>query len=444
MYYSLFLVFPIYAILRKYRHKKQKLDEILLAYKSRCIADSSEYSIVTSMGNEENTIQHHLNAILSQSLPPKQIHLFVEAKDMTYDKIIEVLIRSGYAKTLEIKIEEYLKEEEFGWSKHLVVLLERYICNGKPEVIIYRSIGDALGKGLSINWLVKRNYIDTPYFLQLDADTVIEPELSRKLLCTAKQDVSIAAVYAFSYEIPEDHKSIFNKLLGYGYNIYKQISHVIFRWSWNYWNFHYTLEGPHVMFKTDVYRKIPRPLDTLAGDTAHAWELQIGGYKILANIYALDIVQEVSSVKGLYKQRMKWNSGPLQNLLIRGKKLLKSNIKYRATFSVFYYTFVSPSYQTFWLYAPIILMSLEYSLLDVLIFYAIDILIHLFSALYSTYKLRKIHEIYRKESIFDFFKNFIAYYFILRPIIAFTYLPAYIRTLLEWFIKRKRKWLLYT
>jgi len=166
-------------------------------------------------------------------------------------------------------------------------------------------------------------------------------------LCTAKQDINIAVVYAFSYEIPEDHNSIFSRLLGYGYNVYKRISHVVFRWSWNYWDFHYTLEGPHVMFRTEVYSKIPRPLDTLAGDTAHAWELQAEGYKILANIYALDIIREVSSIKGLYKQRMKWNSGPLQNLLIRGKKLLKSRIGHKALFPVFYHTFVSFAYQTF-------------------------------------------------------------------------------------------------
>jgi len=444
MYYPLFLIFPIYAILKKHKNKKQKLDEILLAYKNNCITYSSEYSIVTSMGNEENTIQNHLDAILNQSLPPQQIHLFVEAKDRTYDRIVETLIKNGYTKTLENKIEEYLREEEFGWDKHLIVLLEKYTCNGKPEIIIYKSIGDSLGKGLSINWLVKRGYINTPYFLQLDADTMIEPELSKKLLCTAKRDTNIAAVYAFSYEIPENRDSAFSKLLGYGYNVYKRISHVIFRGSWNYWDFHYTLEGPHVMFRTEVYHKIPRPLDTLAGDTAHAWELQIEGYKILANIYALDIVQEISSIKGLYKQRMKWNSGPLQNLLIRGKKLLKSKIKYKAFFPMFYYTFVSFSYQTFWLYAPIIMKIFGYSLSEILTFYAIDILIHFSSVLYSTYKLRKIHEIYRKEKISDFFKKFIAYYFVFRPIVAFTYLPAYIKTLLEWFIKKKRKWFLYT
>jgi len=88
--------------------------------------------------------------------------------------------------------------------------------------------------------------------------------------------------------------------------------------------------------------------------------------------------------------------------------------------------------------------GLGYSLTEILIFYIIDILIHLSSALYSTYKLREIHEIYKKEKISDFLKNFATYYFIFRPIVAFTYLPAYIKTLLEWFVGRRRKWFLYT
>lgn len=44
------------------------------------------------------------------------------------------------------------------------------------------------------------------------------------------------------------------------------------------------MEGLHIIFRTDVYRKVPRPLDTLAGDMAHAWELQTADFKILENI----------------------------------------------------------------------------------------------------------------------------------------------------------------
>ena len=454
MYFPIFLAFPLY---KAYKQRKKKLDDILLAYKdpNKCTYRDGEYSVVVSMGNEEKTIRDNLEAILNQSLKPLEVHLFVEARDRTLDVILDVLSKYNYKKVDSRVVKEFLDEKEWYWNKNLEVVISTYENQDKklPRVIIYESKGDVIGKGLSINWLVKRGYIKTPFFLQLDADAIPEPDLAKKLLCTVKQDERIAGAYAFSYEIAEDEGLEAKILADYGFNISKRMSHIIFRESWNYFEFTATVEGVHIMFRTDVYKKIPRPMDTLAGDMAHSWEIQAAGYLILDNIYTKSYVKEISTFKGLIKQRLKWNSGPIQNLYIRGISTLKRvNNKIKAGFVIFHQSIVSPIYQSFWLIGPSILYTLGlWRAHQAIGFYIIDFIIYLGTAIYSTKYLSKIHEEFKKEKWYDFLKKFLSFYFVFRPPVAATFLYTYPKTILEIFYhhiikrkKEKKKWFLLT
>jgi len=450
--FPLFLIFPLY---REYKRRRENLEEILLAYKDpqRCGINDGEYSVVISMGNEEKTIADRLRGVMNLSPRPLEVHLFVEARDRTLENILKLLRDHGYRMISSQVVEEYLSEERWGWNRKLKAVITTYEGEGMPRVYVYESIGEVLGKGLSINWLVEKSYIKTQYFLQLDADTVPEPELAKKLLCSIKQDERIAGVYAFAYEIAEDKGLVARIIADYGYNVYKRMSHVIFRESWNYLEFCITMEGLHIMFRTDVYRRVPRPLDTLAGDMAHAWELQAAGYKILENIYAKSYVREISTLKGLIKQRLKWNAGPIQNFYIRGASTLKRvRNKVRASFAIFYAVFVSPIYQSFWLLGPLVLLILGFwSLYQALLFYVADLAIHLASAIYSTLYLRKIHNEFKEEKSLDFIKKFLSYYFVFRIPVALAYAYVYPKTLFEILVhhlvkkrKEKRKWFLLT
>ena len=453
-YFPLFLIFPLYRV---YRERKRRLDDVLLAYRdpNKCTCRDGEYSVVVSMGNEEKTIKENLEAVLNQSLKPLEVHLFVEAKDRTMNVILEVLSKYGYRKVNNHVVREYLDEKEWYWDKNLEVVIYTYENSEGvlPRVIIYESRGDVLGKGLSINWLVKRGYVKTPFFLQLDADAIPEPDLAKKLLCSVKQDERIAGVYAFSYEVAEDGGLQAKIVADYGYNVFKRMSHVIFRESWNYLEFCVTMEGLHIMFRTDVYRKIPRPMDTLAGDMAHSWELQSAGYLVLENIYARSYVREISSFKGLVKQRLKWNSGPIQNLYRRGISTLRRvRNKVRAGFAILYQSIVSPAYQSFWLVGPFILYLL--GLWDahfVLRFYLIDFTIHLGAAIYSTKYLSRIYEEFRVEKWYEFLVKFLSFYFVFRLPISLMYLYVYPKNILEILYhhlvkreKEKKKWFLLT
>jgi len=452
--FPLFLIFPLY---REYKRRRKNLDEILLAFKDprRCSVSDGEYSVVISMGNEEKTIIDCLKGVMNLSPRPMEVHLFVEARDRTLENILKLLRDHGYRMISSHVIEEYLNEDNWGWNRRLKAkaIITVHERKDMPRVYVYESIGDVLGKGLSINWLVKKGYIKTRYFLQLDADTVPEPELAKKLLCSIKQDERIAGVYAFAYEIAEDKSLMARIKADYGYNMYKRMSHVIFRESWNYLEFCITMEGLHIMFRTDVYRRVPRPLDTLAGDMAHAWELQANGYIILGNIYAKSYVREISTIKGLIKQRLKWNAGPIQNFYIRGASTLKRvRNKARASFAIFYAVFVSPTYHSFWLLGPLVLLILgSRSLYQALLYYIVDLTIHLASAIYSTLYLRRIHSEFKEEKSLDFVKKFLSYYFVFRIPVALVYAYVYPKTLFEILVhhmvkrrKEKRKWFLLT
>jgi len=289
-----------------------------------------------------------------------------------------------------------------------------YVCESlgrNPSFYVWRNNEDSLGKGAVINELVQRGFIDSEYFLSLDADTIVEPYFAEKLLKEMIKDKKIAV--AFGYLIPEsEENTIISKLYKYGREVSHRLGYIIFRSSSNNIGFHYGISGPRVIFKTSIYREVPRPLDTQAGDTGHAWELQAAGYKIFCDLSTYGISWEPSTIKGFWKQRLKWHSGPFQNFYIRGISTLK-RLKAQGwkrflagMYTIGYYVFFSTLYHIKW--------GIVFPLLGVLgllppkfliWYYTFDFLVFFSTYTYSIYVLRKRYGYHKNESSIDFLKS---------------------------------------
>jgi len=386
-----------------------------------------EYEAVIPAKNEEQHISKAILSLVSQTYPPRRIHIIDDhSSDRTLDEILYTLKLLG--KT-ECKItNETLRDKKFTLYKCI---------NSEKNLSFYiwRNNEDSIGKGAAINELVQRGFINLEYFLSLDADTVIEPHFAENLLKEMIKDDKIAV--AFGYIIPEsEENTIIGKLYKYGREVSYRMGYIIFRTSSNIIGFHYGISGPRVIFKTDIYKKLPRPLDTQAGDTAHAWELQAAGYKIYCDLSTYGISWEPSTIRGFWKQRLKWHSGPFQNFYIRGistlKKLKNQGWKrfLAGMYTIGYYVFFSTIYHIKWgvLFPILGILGLLPSKFLV-VYYISDFLAFFSIYAYSTYILRKKYGYHKDESLVDFSKKFFTFYFWFRPQISYITLVSLVKTI---------------
>ena len=404
-----------------------------------------EYEAIIPARNEEKHIQKAIFSLINQTHPPRRIHIIDDASnDETLNIILSTLKNLRGTTCSDLK-EEKLRNQKF-------VIHKCYNHNLGIEFHIWVNKGDPLGKGASINELVLR-YISSDYFLSLDADTVVEPDFSLKILRHMSENDKIAVGYGYIFT-KRENSTIIGKLFEWGRDIANRLGYVIFRLPSNIIGFHYGISGPRVIFKTEVYRKIPRPLDTEAGDTAHAWELQAEGYEIYCDLKTFGVTWEPSTIKGFWKQRLKWHSGPFQNLFIRGKTVLKKirqqsrKRSLAALYTILYYTIFSPLYYIGWgILLPLLGLAGLIPLNFLIKYYITDFLVFYITTIYATHVL-KSYGYYNNENFIGLNKKFIIFYFWFRPnvaLIIFTAFMKFIRDVIWFKIKGKKiSWTHYT
>jgi len=345
-----------------------------------------EYEAVIPARNEKRHIQKAIFSLINQTHPPKRIHIVDDASnDGTLDIILSTLSTLRGTTCNDVK-EERLKNQKF-------VVQKCHNSSLNIEFWVWINKGEPLGKGASINELVSK-YISSEYFLSLDADTVVEPDFASKILHHMSKNNRVAASYGYILTRREED-TVIGRLFEWGRDIANRLGYVIFRFPSNIIGFHYGLSGPRVVFKTEAYRKIPRPLDTEAGDTAHAWELQAEGYEIYCDLKTFGVTWEPSTIKGFWRQRLKWHSGPFQNLYIRGGSVLKrlrrrSMKKFLAgLYTILYYAIFSSLYWVKWgILLPLLGIAGLIHLNFLVKYYIIDFLVFYVTTIYATYTLK--------------------------------------------------------
>jgi len=430
--------------LKEIRGKKSRMG----SYQVDISSLGLEYTAVIPVRNEEHNINYSLDSILCQTIPPKRI---IVAEDKSTDNT------RGVIYDLLTKRYSYRCKEERNSVENIDLIIIKCENDKLPQVeIITPHI--RLGKGRFINLLVESGYISTPFFLNLDADTIIEPEYVEKIVRNTPilKDTTIAAVYGRLISLPEKN-TVLGKLLARGRSISYLLSDIYLRFAGNIWNFHAYLRGPFVLFRTKAYKEVPRPLDNHSGDTAHAWELQKKGYKILIELSARGFTRDPSDIRGSLEQRIKWHGGFLENLYLRGYEVIKNifnQSKKRglaAFYTILYYGIISFKYQLTWGFIIPILSLLNYlSLSTTLIYYSIDFGAFFILSLLAKSILKRKYpdDPYSKRNIKEFLKDFLSFYFVFRPMVAVTFTYSYLKVLKDIIIakikRKKPEWFLYT
>jgi len=314
-------VFHISSIL--FERNRKKLDEIL----EEVPVNHGEYSVFISAYNEEKHIEETLDSILNSSILPYEIIIVNDAStDNTY-KTVKEYINQYKPSKINSKSFQYIHkvyDEEIRDEFEL----EIYKVNYRGQSILIKLINNRnnLGKTLNFNKVVLNDLAEREYLLVVDADTRVSTNYAERMLKILKYDPKVAAAFGTTFS-RRDLDTTIGKILEHGRNLIYRLSFVTFRNAGNLIDFHYGLSGAAVMFRVSALREVPRPYDSYAGDTSHAWELQRKSWKIYSEWRTYKIVYDPSTLKGALKQRIRWSTGPYQNLYLRGSKTVKDCFK---------------------------------------------------------------------------------------------------------------------
>jgi len=432
-------IFHVSSVLfEKYR----KLDEML----KNILVTHGEYSVFIPAYNAKDHITETLDSILNSTVLPYEIIIVNDSStDNTYKTIKEYINKYNPSKVSTQKLQYTHKvynkdiQDEFE--------IEMYRISYREQPILIKLINNKhnLGKTLNLNKIVFNNLVEREYLLSIDADTIIPKDHAETLLKLLKYDPKIAAV--FGAILPKrDRDTIIGRILEHGRRFIYKLSFLTFRNAGNFLDFHYGLSGACVMYRLTALKEVPRPYDSYAGDTSHAWELQRKGWKIYSEWRTYKIVYDPSTLKGTLKQRIRWSSGPYQNLYLRGIQTIKDCFKISkkrgisAVYTIIYYTILSTKYNL--VYLSLLPLSLVIPSLQgwAIKFYLSDILSWLLISSLAIYYFDKHYEKHYniKTPLSEYIKDFLSFYFIFKPIIALSQTYAMLQTMYD--IIRQKKW----
>ncbi|HIP66510.1 MAG TPA: glycosyltransferase family 2 protein [Candidatus Nanopusillus sp.] len=425
----------IYYAAALYSYVKEKRSE------KYTLESRPRWTAVVPVYNEEENIVDCLDSIINQTYPPSEIIILDDhSMDGTLRKVFNWL-KEYKAQPMDY-ITIYNKRQTFGLGQRRAIV--RFIVPKSDILVIYvRNLEKNVGKTMNLNW-VAFNLVRTPYFANIDGDTILEKDYAEKVLPLLLEE-DVAAAYG--WPIPRRIRDTWQaKIIEYSKRVSYKINHFLFKQGQEKIGFVYNLMGCAIFYNTDIFRRIPRPHDSYAGDTSHAWELQAAGYKIKISIDGFVYTTEPSDMKKFWNQRMRWGAGPFQNLYLRGKKVLsslKGKRKIAAFWNMFYYTILSTKYSLGILILPLLAFM---GIIDqdiALKVYTYDFLMWAFA--YSIgnygYHKHKNNPLTFNELLKDT-EEFLIMYFLVRYGWAFTNIVSAFHTLYDILSKKyKEKWI---
>lgn len=377
-----------------------------------------------------------IRSVMNQTHPPDSLIIVDDnSTDHTRDVVREFLQRSGFRLA-----RRYSSLSTTSEGTRLARGIEIFQSAENPLRILYVRNLTNVGKSENLNWASK--YLSTSeYFVNVDADTSIDPDYVRRVIELMERDPLIAA--GFGCPIPKGVcKSLGGRLVEATKTVAYRIHHFLFKVAQDRMGFVYNLMGCALVYRTEALRRVPRPNDTYAGDTSHAWELQAAGYRVRVAHDAFAHTREPCSIRGFLRQRIRWASGPFQNLYLRGVRTLrrvKGRRRLSALWNMFYYTVLSTKYAILVLSIPLLLLL---NLITVDLFSRIILLdFTLYGAAFSLsstlfHKVRGSRPSLRGDVI-----PFIAFYVLMRFVWFTITLVALVETLADIISGRAReKW----
>ena len=432
----------VYYIAALYSYIKEKRNKKYISELEKKLLESKpEWTAVVPAYNEEENITDCLDSIINQTYPPSEIIILDDHSiDSTPEKVFNWLKKYKAQPIGSTIIND--NKQTFGSGQRRSIIRFRI---PKLDILItyVRNLERNIGKTMNLNWVVF-NLVRTSYFANIDGDTIVEKDYAEKVLPLLLEE-DVAAAYG--WPIPRRIRDTWQaRIIEYAKSVSYKINHFLFKQGQEKMGFVYNLMGCAIFYNTDIFRRIPRPNDSYAGDTSHAWELQAAGYRVKISIDGFVYTTEPSDMKKFWKQRMRWGSGPFQNLYLRGRKVLsslKGKRKIAAFWNMFYYSVLSIKYSLGILILPLLAFM---GIIDqdiALKVYTYDFLMWTTAYSIGNYGCHKHknNPLTFKESLKDT-KEFLTMYFLVRYGWAFTYIVSAFYTIYDILSKKyKEKWI---
>src|SRR3989338_1852963 len=161
------------------------------------------------------------------------------------------------------------------------------------------------GKAAAVNNALK--HVKTELVACLDADSVLDKTYLKKIV-THMKNKNVAAA---TPSLKVSHKNSLMRDIQYMEYLYM----IFLRRLFNFFDCQYVIPGPGGIYKTEYLKKVGG-LDekNLTEDMEVAFRLIDNGYKIENSIDAYVHTEAPKTLKGLFRQRIRWYRGYLQNV----------------------------------------------------------------------------------------------------------------------------------
>lgn len=280
----------------------------------------------------------------------------------------------------------------------------------------------ALNKGLA--------YVNTPYFITLDGDTVLHFQAIRTIFSTIINGGEEVGAVAGGILVKNDDENLLTKMQVYDYLL--SISSI--KNMQSMYSSTLVAQGAFSIYQTAIIKALGGWDDVLGEDIILTWKLLKIKKQVLFEPRALCFTVVPNNIKSFLKQRSRWARGMIEGLrLIKPWEQGTIYAKY-LTLIDFIIPFIDLSYVLFFIPGVILGLANKFYLFGPFSLSVIPLVVFCFYLMYETQKRNVLKPLKVKLKL-----NLIAFLLfiiIFQALIAYASLIGYFQ---EWF-KIKRKW----
>jgi cellulose synthase/poly-beta-1,6-N-acetylglucosamine synthase-like glycosyltransferase len=238
----------------------------------------------------------------------------------TVEKTIKSLLALDYPKE---KLEIWVVDD--GSTDDTFAKIKRFE-NKKSHPHIFVSTKENGGKHTVLNYVIENS--DSEIFGCLDADSYVWPNTLKNMILKFQEDKDVKAVTPLM--VVRKPENILQAMQSVEYNM-----GLLFRKIFSSMNALHVTPGPFSLFKKEIYPKIGLYKKAHhTEDMEFAFRMQKNFLKIASATDAYVETSTPNTVKKLYKQRLRWTQGFMQNSIDYKDMFLKSKYGNIALFTL--------------------------------------------------------------------------------------------------------------
>lgn len=280
----------------------------------------------------------------------------------------------------------------------------------------------ALNKGLQ--------YVTTPYFITLDADTLLHPSAIRYLVARIKSSPMEVCAVAGSVLVRNSRDNLLTKIQEWDY--FLGIASI--KRLQGLYQGTLVAQGAYSLYKTSCIKAVGGWPDAIGEDIVLTWGLLQKKWKVYFEPLAVAFTDVPTTLKHFVRQRSRWARGMIEGLAeVKPWKQPQIYTKY-LTFINFIMPYLDLTYTIFWIPGLFLALFGYYWIVGPMTLFVLPLTLISYSILYF-YQKRKVFKplnLKIRKNIFGFIVFIVCYQMIMSPVSTYGYIQE--------FLKFKRKW----